>query len=232
MRVSIHQPNYLPWLGFFDKINKSDIFVILDDVQYPGNKITSRNIIRNGQGTQYLSIPIMGRRKLICDVLIDNSKSWSKQHLDALYYNYHTTPGWEIYSEELKFIYNKKWNRLIDLNLELINFICNKLNISSDFVLTSSLKRDFGKKNQRILNICKYLKADIFLSGSGAENYLDVASFNRNNIQVIFQNYSVPSYKQNPDGTYMSAIDFLLEHGNKAAELFHKGGKGNANRFC
>ena len=74
MKVSIHQPNYIPWLGFFDKINRSDIFVILDDVQYPGNKITSRNIIRNGKGAQYLSVPIMGRRKLICDVLIDNSK--------------------------------------------------------------------------------------------------------------------------------------------------------------
>lgn len=226
MKVSIHQPNYIPWLGFFDKINRSDIFVILDDVQYPGNKITSRNIIRNGKGAQYLSVPIMGRRKLICDVLIDNSKPWSKQHFDALFYNYHKMLGWEIYSEELKCIYNKKWSRLIDLNLELINFICNKLKISSNFISTSSLKKDFGKRNQRILNICKYLKADIFLSGSGAENYLDVDSFNRENIQVIFQNYSVPSYRQNPDGTYMSAIDFLLEYGDKAAELFHKGGEG------
>ena len=218
MKIAIHQPNYIPWLGYFDKLKKSDLFVLLDDVQYSGDKISSRNLIRTSNGIQYLSIPIRKRRELLCNIEIDNSKNWRHDHWKSIKNNYGKSKGWIEFSKEIEKVYSCEWYKLVDINIEFIKLICNKLEINTEIVRSSTLNKNFGVKSERILNICKYFDAEIFLSGNGAKEYLDVKAFNENGIEIEFQKFTHPIYKQinEPFITNLSAIDFLLQCGKEA----------------
>jgi len=170
-----HQPNYLPWLGFFDKMSKCDIFIIEDDVQFVYHEYHNRNKVKTSNGIRWLTVPVKeGRkRKKISEVLISNGKNWSKRHWLTIKYNYGKSPYWNEFCDFFEETYHKKWNKLIDLNLYLIQGVMEFLHIEKELVRASSLNVS-GKKNDLIIAQCKTLGAKTYLSGVGARTYLDV----------------------------------------------------------
>ncbi|MBU1995662.1 MAG: WbqC family protein, partial [Candidatus Omnitrophica bacterium] len=163
MRISIMQPGYLPWLGFFELIDQCDQFVILDDVQYTKRDWRSRNKIRTKNGWIWLTVPILSKgreEQLIKDVEINNDISWNNDHLNSIKINYSKAPFFDKYIEFFETLYNQRWEHLIDLNMDIIYFLTKEINISTPFVLSSSLSISNLSKNQRIIEICKKLNAD------------------------------------------------------------------------
>ena len=156
--ISIHQPVYLPWLGFFGKIISSDIFVILDDVQYEKNGWQNRNKIRTRNGDSWLTVPVKTKSDtLLKDVLIDNSSNWIQKHSKTIIFNYSKTPFFNEFWNELKYFYSKQFDSLLELNVEIIKLLLQKFNINTKLILSSELDIH-SHSSERILDICKNVK--------------------------------------------------------------------------
>jgi hypothetical protein len=213
--ISLHQPVYLPWLGFLDKIISSDKFVFLDDVQYEKRGFQNRNKIRTHEGNMWLTVPVKTKSTtMLKNVEIDYSFDWIKKHMKAITLNYSKTSFFNNYWPELEKIYNKKHDYLFELNMDIIKFLMNKLNIKTSIIFSSELKIS-EKGSDRILKICKELNADTYISGIGGKKYLNEENFIKNKINIKFQNFEHPIYKQNfkPFHSNMSAIDLLFNEG-------------------
>ena len=156
--ISIHQPVYLPWLGFFKKILESEIFVILDDVQYEKNGWHNRNKIKTKDGDMWLTVPVHAKNNIkLNQILIDNNSIWFKKHSKSIFINYKKANFFQQFWNDFELIYEKKFDRLIDLNLEIINLFLKKLDIKTRIVFSSELNILKSGSN-RILEICKQLK--------------------------------------------------------------------------
>lgn len=138
MIVAGHQPNYLPWIGFFDKMRRSDVFIIEDNVQFEHQGFTNRNRIMTSDGVRWLSVPIEHENKplLINEVKIaNNSESdWGKRHWLTLKHNYSKAPYWSEFSDFFESTYQREWSLLIDLNMHLIKGIMGFLKIDKPLV--------------------------------------------------------------------------------------------------
>ena len=221
MIVAIHQPEYLPWLGFFKKMMNVELFVFLDDVQFRKKGWQNRNRIRINDGTTLLSIPVHTHSyPKINEVTIDNEKNWSIRHKKSILYNYAKAPYFDEIKDFIESIFEKKFQYLVDLNTEIIKFIMNELEIKSKIVFSSEL--EISKKGSgRVLDICKAVGADHYITGTfWAESNLRVEEFKKSNIDVEFQKFQHPIYKQ-IHGEFipeMSIIDLLFNKGRKEAK--------------
>ncbi|MEF3280984.1 MAG: WbqC family protein [Elusimicrobiota bacterium] len=198
MILSAHQIHFMPGLRFFSKMRQSDLFVFLDDVQYEKREFQNRNKIKTSYGFQYLTVPVItkGRfNQIIKDVEINNSYNWKTEHLKAIEINYAKAKYFYKYFPELVKIYNSDYNKLIDISLKLIDFFRKHLNIKTPFVFSSSLNID-KKSTERLVELCKRLNADMYLSGRGAKSYLDEKEFEKADIKVIWQDFEVKEYPQ------------------------------------
>jgi len=219
--VAIHQPEYLPWLGFFKKMMNVELFVFLDDVQFRKKGWQNRNRIRINDGTTLLSIPVHTHSyPKINEVTIDNEKNWSIRHKKSILYNYARAPYFGEIKDFIESIFEKKFQYLVDLNTEIIKFIMNELEIKSKIVFSSEL--EISKKgSDRVLDICKAVDADHYITGTfWAESNLRVEEFKKSNIDVEFQKFQHPIYKQ-IHGEFipeMSIIDLLFNEGRKEAK--------------
>lgn len=221
MIVSIHQPQYLPWLGYFDKIDKSDIFVILDDVQYKKNEWQNRNKIRNKKGWQWITVPVrysFGQK--INEIKIDNERNWRQDHYKSLIINYNNAPYFQDHHSFFAKTYNNSWEYLVDINIHFIDYLVNSLRITTKLIRASQLKLK-KQRTERLVNICKELGADTYLSGKGAAKYLDIDQFEKEKIKVVFQDFIHPTYKQvyNDFQSHMSIVDLLFNYGSKSLNV-------------
>jgi len=217
MRIAILQPGYLPWLGFFDQLRRSDCFVIYDDVQYTRRDWRSRNRIKTRTGPQWLTVPIVNRGRflqLINEAEIDYGQDWVHKHLGAVRSNYARAPFFEEYFPELTSILEARPQRLVELDLDIIRFCAKWLEIETPILLASQLMVD-GTSSDRLLNICNRLGALYYLTGDAARGYLDESLFAEAGITVEYHNYRHPQYKQlhGPFVPYLSIIDLLFNHG-------------------
>ncbi|MEG6616322.1 WbqC family protein [Peptococcaceae bacterium 1198_IL3148] len=194
--IAIHQPNYLPWLGYFHKMLNCDVFVIADDVLLSSTSITHRNKIKCANGSLLLSVPLALKKVLIKDVLIYNDQNWAERHFQTLQHCYARSKYWKDYREQFRNIYARRWHKLIDLNMEIINLVRDILDIHTPLVLSSALPNLQGKKSDRIIDICKKLNAVVYLSGQGAKVYNDEQAFAQNGIELRYQNFVHPKYPQ------------------------------------
>ena len=221
MIVSGHQPNYLPWLGFFDKIRRSDLFIIEDNVQFERQGFTNRNRILTSDGIRWITVPIehANRPSLIDEVKIavKSEPNWGKRHWLTLKHNYCKTPYWSEFSDFFKETYEHEWIYLIDLNMHLIKGIMGFLKIDKPFVLGSSLGAQ-GKKTELIIAQCKQLGADVQLAGNGCKEYIDSKRFEQEQISLVFQDFSYPIYPQTRSGfvSGLSVVDHLFCTGGKS----------------
>ncbi|OPY18525.1 MAG: WbqC-like protein family protein [Methanomethylovorans sp. PtaU1.Bin093] len=219
MIVAGHQPTYLPYLGFFDKMSKSDIFMILDDVQFNKKDFQHRNRIRIPEGWKWLTVPIVKEGKIpINEILINNQKIngkpvWSDTHLRIIDINYNKTPYYESYIEDLSKIYNRKHTHLADLNLSIIQYLIKAFEIDIELVYSSKLGFT-TTSSQRIADIVNSLGGDTYLSGIGGLDYLDQSVFKE--IKVEYQQFEHPMYTQRYTGfeKNMAAIDALFNVGS------------------
>jgi len=219
--VSIRQPGYLPYMGFFKKIQSSDVFVFLDDVQYVRGEWENRNKIRTSEGSMWLTVPITHKfGEKLNDVKIDNQQNWCKKHQTAIKLNYGKAPFFDKYWNEVEIILTKKWNKLIDLNMTLIDYFISELGIKTKLVKSSDLKIEFSA-TKRLVEICKKLHADVYLSGEQGSNYLDEKLFDDVGIKVVYENFKHPSYEQiyKKFVPNMSIIDLLFNVGDNAREI-------------
>lgn len=217
MIVSIHQPNYLPYLGFFDKMVKSDVFVIHDDAIFTDSEYIHRNKIRTYAGWKWLTIPVFKESVGINKIKIknhanNNTSVWNKVHFREICANYKKSSYYDVYVDELKNIYSKKYNRLMDLNIKIILFLINAFDIDVEIRLSSEFELG-SRSTEKLIDIVKEVGGDIYLSGIGGRGYLDDLLFK--DIKLMFQDYKCPVYNQRYSGfvSNMSAIDALLNVG-------------------
>ena len=149
MIVSIHQPNYLPWLGFFDKIKRSDLFVIFDDVQFPRGKkhFGHRNQIKTPNGTKWLSVPIKNKSDMVSfnDTIINYDIDWHHEHLRLMELNYKDSPYFNDYYQDLEYIIEGEYESLTELSTDLIRYFMSKLNIRTTIARSSELSSEYQK---------------------------------------------------------------------------------------
>jgi len=225
MIVAIHQPNYLPYLGFFDKMEKSDVFAIYDDARFNKSDFQHRNRIRIYNGWKWLTVPVEKRHLPINKIKIKNEVKtwkglkWSEDHFNNIRDNYKNAPYYNTFEDEIKRIYSKTYERLIDLNMVLINFLKRALDIDTKVVFSSDLGFK-SKSTQRLVDIVEALGGNIYLSGPMGRNYLDLKLFEERGIKVIFQEFKHPIYRQCYEGFVpnMAAIDALFNVGKMPSE--------------
>lgn len=221
MRISIHQPDYLPWLGYFNKIKNSDVFVFLDSASYSRNGFHNRNKIKTSQGWCYLTIPISRDQifKPIKNVVLPEDSSWANKHWQSIKTSYAKAPFWNEYKDFLDDYFNVKINdfkTLADLNIYFIEKICHYLGLKVKLFRDSQLSINHElKSSELLLEVCKNLEAKSYLSGPSGKKYLDSKIFEENNIGIDFQNYQAPEYDQLFDGFIpgLSILDLLFNHG-------------------
>lgn len=215
MKVAIHQPNYIPWIGFFYKMANVDALVLLDNVKHSKSSLTHRNKIKSNNNELLLTIPLINKEYLINELIIYEPLIILKKHLLAIEANYSKAKYWKLLSEDIDQIYSKNWVRLVDLNIELINRIKDYLNIKCDIILASDLININGSGNERNLSICKSLNAKTYLSGLGAKIYNDEGFFKREGIDIIYTDFIHPIYPQlgNIFIPNLSVIDLLFNCG-------------------
>jgi len=219
--ICIRQPGYLPNIGFFKKVQSSDVFVYLDDAQYAIRSWDNRNKIRNGNKTAWLTIPVVHPyHKKLNQVEISYTKDWVNNHINLIEANYSKAPYFNNYWEEIKSIIEKKWIKLIELNIALIEHCILLLEISTERRKSSELKvNQMGTK--RLLEICEKLGATTYRSGIMGKEYLDEKIFKEKDINVIYENFQHPTYHQQGKEFLfnMSIIDLLFNEGDNAKKI-------------
>ena len=219
--ISIHQPGYLPWLGFFKKIMHSDVFVFLDDVKFVKKQWHNRNYILSNNGPIFLTVPIIKNSgENINKIKISYDEKWNINHKKTIFYNYNKSPFFEKYWNFFEDLYSKKFKNLLELNLEIINFCIDELELKTKIVFSSELGIT-EKKSELNLEICKSLNADIYLSGILGKNYLIEDDFEKNDIKIEYQNFQHPTYNQN-NKTFvpnMAFVDLLFNEGKNSKKI-------------
>ncbi len=227
MILSAHQPQYLPWLGYFNKIDKSDVFVFLDNVQYKHREYQNRNRICTKQGCIWLTVPVVTKglgRQLIKEVKIDNGTGWQKKHWESLKRCYNRAPFFKKYSDFFENVYAGEWEKLTELNIHIIEYLLKALKIKTPLNYESEI-RTSSSGTERLIEICQKLKADTYLSGAGGKEYLEEDKFFKAGIRLEYQNFSYPKYNQvyttknMPFLPNISAIDLLFNYGEKSINI-------------
>jgi hypothetical protein len=214
--VAIHQPQYLPWLGYFDKLDRCDVFCLLDTVQYKKNEFQNRNRIKTANGWQWLTVPVTYRfPQRIEEVGVNQTVDWQRKHLQTLITNYSTAPFFATYYASFEEFYQKSYEMIVDVNLASIELLMDLLRLERKLVLASSLPVETEDPTLRLVEICKNLRGDFYLSGRDGAKYMDIDVFAGNQIDILFQDFKHPQYPQcygafEPN---MSVIDLLFNRG-------------------
>lgn len=222
--VAIHQPNFLPWLGFFHKISLADVFILLDNVPYTKNGFQNRVKIKSAQGEQWLTVPVLTKGRfgqLTRDVPINNAVRWRRTHLSAWRTNYRRAPYYEDVLAWLGPFYAKPPGHLAAFNQLLIETVLRRLQLRTRLVVASSLEVE-GSGSELLLRLVQAAGGQAYLSGPSGRDYLDVPLFQRAGIDVRFQDFRHPVYRQ-PYGDFiagLSVIDFLMNVGPSGAVEF------------
>lgn len=226
MRVSIHQPEFLPWAGFFNKIAAVDRMVIFDDVQFKKNYFENRCRIKvNGQPA-WLTVPVLmtGRfQQKICEVELDNTKPWGEKSWKTLQQTYRRAPHWAEAAGFLEETFaGRRWERLVELNLHLITWLCGYLDLGAELVLSSTLGGTaVAAGSELVLETCRRAGASAYLSGRHGKDYLDEAAFAQAGIDLVYQDYDMPPYSQF-DGAFvgpLSVLDLIVNTGRDARRI-------------
>ena len=224
MRVSIHQPEFFPWAGFFNKLAASDRFVLFDNVSFKKNYFDNRCRIRINDAMHWLTVPVRTSGRLgqsIKDVEIDNDHPWGAKMWRTVAQSYARAPYLAEHASFLEDAFeNRCWAHLSDLNVHIIRYVAAYLDLKAELVMGSSLDAE-GSGSDIVLDTCKRAGASEYLSGRHGEEYLDRQAFSEAGIKLTFQDYSQPAYPQ-VQGAYLgplSVLDALLNIGPKTRQI-------------
>jgi hypothetical protein len=213
--ISIHQPNYFPWLGYFYKIYQSDIFVFLDDVQFSNEGMHNYCYIKTPQGPFRLRIPVqqsLGNK--INEVRARYELKWCEKHLKTIESNYRRANYFYEVFNDISELIGKEYVSIASMNNSIIKFIAEKLRIETQYIISSELDID-GEKEEKILNICNKLGGKIYYSGTGAKAYQNEGNFKSRGIELRYSVFTPFSYPQLWNGfqSNVTIIDYLMNCG-------------------
>jgi len=217
MIVTVHQPNFLPYLGYFDKIKQSDIFVIMDDFQYTKRSYINRNRIKTPEGWMWLTVPVtLDGLPPINEVTIATQK-FKKEHLTTLKHMYGKSDHFDEYYDWLKKVYDSEWTNLASINIHLIKEVLGFLDIDVELAYTSDMEINSKSTTGRIIDICQDVGASKYLSGKTGKDYLEVELFEQSSIDLDFHSFSPFPYTQQ-FGEFepnLSVLDYLMNESGK-----------------
>ena len=230
MIVTIMQPGYMPWLGFFERVFLSDLFIVLDNVQLDGNSktnFTNRNKIKTHQDYTWLTIPIKKKGNygdlFINKIGIDNDVKWRNKHLGSLKQFYGKAPFFNLYFPDIEKMICDDIDLLSPFINQLNNYLFSILSINTRIIYSSSMPENEFQKDDLILDLCKKVGATKYISGPFGRDYIDSSKFNSSNIELLYHDYQHPEYKQQFDGfiPYLSVLDLLFNHGPDSLRILN-----------
>ncbi len=224
MIISSNQPYFCPFPGFFYKALLSDVLIILDEVQFPhGTTWISRNRFKNDQGGLWLTIPVWKKglgEQHINQVRICWEGRWPRKHLESLRSSYRNAPYLRDHFRFINELFAGRGEKLFDLNLAIINYLMNFLEIKTRVVLLSELGVK-GRATQLLTEICKAVGASCFLAQSQTKRYLDTDLFQKEGIELRYFRYVAPIYPQlwGDFLANLSTLDLVFNCGPRARDL-------------
>lgn len=226
MKVAIHQPHYLPWLGYLAKWAAADVFVFLDTVQFEKNGWQNRNRIKTREGAAWLTVPVHAPLgTTIADVRIDARQPWRRRHLRTIEAAYAGAPCLARFRDGLAALYDREWDALAPLAVATAAWLGAAFGITTPTRLASELPTAPGDPTARLVSLCRAVGADTYLAGRDGVTYLDLPQFEAAGITVRVQAYESPSYAQchGPFEANLSALDLLLNAGPAGLSLLRAG---------
>ena len=236
MIVAAHQPHYLPWLGYLDKLARADVFVVMDDLQYEAQNFQNRQRVKLNDGPHWLTVPLArhSQHDRICDLRIDNSGRGSRHHWQHVAWrtfevHYGRAAWFDRYAPELEDVFKRRWTHLLDLDLHMLELARNWLSIKVPIIRASSLGLT-GAKTARIVSFCERLGAHVYLSGrGGSTGYLDEAALARAGVSALWQRFRHPTYPQRYPHlgfiSHLGFLDLLLNCGPDASAILASAGE-------
>ncbi len=229
MLVAIHQPNFLPWLGYFDRMVQADLFVLLDHVQFERRNYQNRMQIRLEDEARWLTVPVVqvSQKERIVEKQVDNSERpgnrwWGPNSFATLRYAYRKSKYFELYAPRLREIFETRWEKLVDLNIATLEFAREALEIRTPMVRSSTLAVQ-GQRSGLLLDICQKVGASAFLGGmGGSRGYLDHAAFAAARMGVKWQDFKHPAYPQCGVAPFipgLSVLDLLFNCGPESRDI-------------
>ena len=218
MIISIIQPCFLPWLGYFEQIALADVFVYMDDVDYTKKDWRNGNQLKSPFGIKNIGFPVKkcSRHTLLKEVEISYNSQWEDYLFNQIHNWYFKSPYYQEIIDIIKPVLYSKFLGLVELNFHLNNTILHYLNIKTPIFFSSVIKRNASGKVDRIIELCKYFNGvDVLFDGKKAQDFLDVDYLFQHNIKVVFQDYQHKPYQQlwGDFVPYMSILDLLMNHG-------------------
>jgi hypothetical protein len=226
VKVAIHQPHYLPWLGYLAKWAEADLFIFLDTVQFEKHGWQNRNRIKTRHGPRWLTVPVHVRLgEPIAEVRLDGSQAWARRHLRALEHAYARAPYWARYAPALRAFYQRPWRRLAPLAVASAEWLARAVGIATPTRLASEFGVTTPDPTGRLVALCRAVGARVYLAGRDAARYLDPAPFAAAGIEVRVQDYRHPVYPQlhGEFVPFLSALDLLLTQGDGALAILRQG---------
>jgi hypothetical protein len=223
MTCAIIQPSYIPWRGFFHQIQKSDVFIFYDDVQYDKHGWRNRNRLKFPTGVQWLTIPVNAKGNVTEHIAINQvrvlwDRPWHRNHRQTIYFGYSKAPYYRKYAPLLDQFYCQKPEFLADFTVDTTITLARELGIEKTRFLRSSTLSATGAKSDRLLEIMVPLGVTHYISGPAARAYLELDKFAAAGITVEFMQYDYPEYQQ-LYGTFdpqVSILDLLMMTGPDA----------------
>lgn len=226
MIAVIMQPTYLPWMGYFDLMAQSDIFIFLDNVQFEKQSWQQRNKIKTSQGWQWLTVSVVQKiSQKIDEVEINNKVKWREKHWKTIMQNYRKSEFWSTYSSFFEDVYQREWKYLANLNIHITGWIRDQLGIETRLKSASEMDVQ-GQKVSLVIDICKKVGADTYLSPIGAKEYIEGDNrFADEGIRLQYHDFEHPVYRQLYGDfiPYMSVIDLLFNEGPRSLEIIRSG---------
>jgi len=224
MKCGIHQPQFLPWLGYLHKINYVDKFVFLDNVQFKKNEFQNRNRTIVSEKIGWLTVPVkFNFGDTLCETKIADAVSWRKKIFRTISQSYAKAPFFQQFGKELLQLLEQDWQTIAELNEATVRWLVRCFDIRTELFVSSNLPVTSADPTQRLIDICHHVGSDTYVSGMGGHNYLSTETFEEAGITLEFQEFKHPVYPQSSikKGSdfvpYLSAIDGLFNCGGSAA---------------
>lgn len=229
-RVTIHQPSYLPWLGFFGKVLQADVLVFLDTVQFKKHEYQNRNRIRTANGWQWLTVPVLQHlSQSIAEVRINPRVAWSDKHCRAIHQHYGRAPYTKTWQADWQRLISQPWTHLSPLNIATTRWLLELLGIDVEVHLASELPPARAHKTARLVDLCRTLGATTYISGAQGKEYMDLSLWEGTGVEVVFHEYRHPVYTQVYPGfePYMAVLDLLAVKAPREARACIASGNRN-----
>lgn len=215
MICSIHQPNYIPYIGIFYKMSRSDVFCYLDDAQFSNNGMHNYNSILTSNGVCRLKATVEYRfGDSINKVRTKNDSKWKENHLKTLRMNYAKAPYFHEVFPKFESLLMQDYPSLASMNEEISTWIASEFGFRTMFVRSSDLSIN-TLREERVIDICKAVGADVYYSGHGAKSYQDEKDFEKEGISLVYTDYVPVKYHQmwGKEEENLSVLDYVFNMG-------------------